>query len=80
MFAIILSSVFFFFLTLSDAHAYLDPGSGGVLFQVIAAIGLVFAILWRKIKRIFTGNKAEVDEADRSVQELLKTDTSDKEK
>jgi hypothetical protein len=72
--------VLIFFLTLTDAHAYLDPGSGSALFQVLAAVGLAFAIFWRKIKRIFTGNKGEADEAERSVQELLKGGNPDKTK
>jgi archaellum biogenesis protein FlaJ (TadC family) len=45
----ILSSVF-----VADAHAYIDPGSGSVLLQLIlggiAGIGVVARLYWDRIK------------------------------
>lgn len=45
------------------AHAYLDPGTGSYLFQIIIAIllGLLFTfkMLWRKILIVFRGSKAK---------------------
>lgn len=40
--------------------AYIDPGSGSILIQVILAscIGGI-AVFWQKIKSIFTGKKPE---------------------
>ena len=42
--------------------AYIDPGSGSILIQVILAscIGGI-AVFWTKIKALFTGKKPEVD-------------------
>jgi hypothetical protein len=41
------------------AHAYLDPGSGSYIFQIIigALLGAAFAvkIYWRKLKAFFAG-------------------------
>ena len=45
------------------AYAYVDPGSGGVIVTTIlgfiAAIGYTFRKYFYKIKRMFTGKKAE---------------------
>ncbi len=45
------------FMTLSDAHAYLDPGTGSFLFQMAAAgvLGTIFAVkvFWKNIKDTF---------------------------
>lgn len=40
--------------------AYIDPGSGSILIQVVLAscIGGV-AVFWQKIKALFTGKKPE---------------------
>jgi len=40
--------------------AYIDPGSGSILIQVILAscIGGI-AVFWQKIKSLFTGKKPE---------------------
>jgi len=43
----------------SFAYAYLDPGTGSYIFQLIIAdtVGLLFAakVYWRRIKGFFTG-------------------------
>lgn len=42
-----------------DAHAYLDPGTGSYVLQMIiaGALGAAFAVKlsWLRIKRFFTG-------------------------
>ena len=42
--------------------AYLDPGSGSMLLQVLLAVllgaGVAIKIFWRNIKAFFTGKKA----------------------
>lgn len=39
-----------------DAHAYLDPGTGSLIIQVVIgfflAMGMTFKIWWRRSKRI----------------------------
>ncbi len=46
---------------LARPHAYLDPGSGSILIQLLAAaaLGAAFAarIYWKKIKAFFSGKK-----------------------
>jgi len=48
------------------AQAYLDPGSGSMILQVIAggvAGALVaFKMFWHRIRAFFVGNKAQHDE------------------
>ena len=45
-----------FFLPISNAYAYLDPGTGGLILQaligVLAAIGAYITLYWRKLKNI----------------------------
>ena len=40
-----------------DAHAYLDPGTGSMLLQVIlggvAAIGVALKLYWHKVATLF---------------------------
>ena len=42
--------------------AYLDPGTGSMLIQIILAVilgaGVAIKIFWRNIKALFTGKKA----------------------
>lgn len=46
---------------LARPHAYLDPGSGSILVQLLVAAGLgaAFAVrvYWKKLKAFFTGKK-----------------------
>lgn len=43
------------------AHAYLDPGTGSLIFQMIiaAGVGALFflRVFWRRIKGIFAGQQ-----------------------
>ena len=46
-----------FILLHSDAHAYIDPGTGGIILQAIigflAALGATITVYWKKFKEIF---------------------------
>lgn len=62
--ALILGSIF-----VSDAHAYIDPGSGSVLLQLIlggiAGIGVVVKLYWDRAKtkyRSLLGRAERTDE------------------
>jgi len=51
-------------LTLSiNAEAYLDPGTGSMMLQVIlggvAAIGVAIKLYWHKLRLFFGGGKKE---------------------
>ena len=54
-----LAVLFLVLLLPRDAHAYLDPGTGSYVLQMIIAgvLGAAFAIKmsWFRIKRFFTG-------------------------
>ena len=53
----------------SEAHAYVDPGSGSVIVTtilgLIAAIGYTFRKYFYKIKRIILGKNSEEEKQDR---------------
>jgi hypothetical protein len=57
-------------LFLSDAEAYLDPGTGSMLLQVIlggiAAVGVAIKLYWHKLRATFGMAKKEEPE-DESV-------------
>ena len=46
--------IFFYFLTLGSAHAYLDPGTGSIILQAIiaaiATVGATASFYWGRIK------------------------------
>ena len=45
--------------------AYIDPGSGSILIQVVLASFLGgIAVFWQKIKALFTGKKPEAPKSD----------------
>jgi hypothetical protein len=50
-----------FLAPLAKPHAYLDPGSGSIIVQLLVAAGLgaAFAVrvYWKKIKAFFSGKK-----------------------
>jgi hypothetical protein len=51
-----------FWLALAPpAHAYIDPGTGSYVFQILiaAVVGAAFSIklFWRRIKGFFTGKR-----------------------
>ncbi|MBW1954198.1 MAG: hypothetical protein JRI76_06450 [Deltaproteobacteria bacterium] len=49
-----------FFLDVSRAEAYLDPGTGSMLVQgllaAIAAAGVSLGVFWKRIKAFFRGS------------------------
>ena len=53
-----LSGIFF-----SDAYAYIDPGSGSVIFQgligVLVGAGIAVKLYWLKIKNYFMDRSAK---------------------
>jgi hypothetical protein len=52
----------FWLLSIAPAHAYLDPGSGSLIFQIIVggamAIGLAVKVFWRRITSLFTRRRS----------------------
>ena len=51
----------FSILVIEPAHAYIDPGSGSIIFQAVAAgamaIGLGVKVFWRRIAAFFSRKK-----------------------
>lgn len=51
----------------SDAHAYIDPGTGSALIQGliagIALIGVTLRVYWFKIRAFFSPRKQQDDDA-----------------
>ena len=51
----------FSIMVIEPAHAYIDPGSGSLIFQAIAAgamaIGLGVKVFWRRISAFFSRKK-----------------------
>lgn len=56
---VLLSSFLFFFIFTNNSHAYLDPGTGALIFQAIlgafAAVGAFIMAYWKKLKKFFKG-------------------------
>ena len=54
-------AVAFSIVVIRPAHAYIDPGSGSIIFQALAAgamaIGLGIKIFWRRIASFFSRKK-----------------------
>jgi hypothetical protein len=52
----------FWLLTIAPAHAYIDPGSGSLIFQVVVggtmAVGLGLKIFWRRITSFFSRRRS----------------------
>lgn len=51
----------FSIVAIEPAHAYIDPGSGSLIFQAVAgaamAIGLFLKVFWRRITTFFSRKK-----------------------
>ena len=51
----------FSIVAIEPAHAYIDPGSGSLIFQALAAgamaIGLAVKVFWRRISSFFSRKK-----------------------
>ena len=57
----------FLLLTITDAHAYLDPGTGSMVLQVIlggvAAVAVIAKLYWHKFLGLFgIGKKTESED------------------
>ena len=56
----------FSLLFIAPAQAYIDPGSGSLIFQVIVggamAVGLAVKVFWRRIVTLFSRRRSD-DEA-----------------
>jgi len=67
LFAICLFVTSLLFVLPTDAHAYLDPGSGSFIIQIILAgimgVMLMAKIYWKKIRAIF-GQTSSQDTGD----------------
>lgn len=52
----------FSLLAIGPAHAYIDPGSGSIIFQAIVggamAIGLTVKVFWRRITAFFSRKRS----------------------
>ena len=50
------------------AHAYIDPGTGSYIFQIIIATllgaGFMIKVYWRKLVRLITRRKPDDDDED----------------
>lgn len=50
-------------VVIEPAHAYIDPGSGSIIFQAVAgaamAIGLGVKVFWRRISAFFSARKKD---------------------
>lgn len=57
-----------------DAHAYLDPGTGTFLLQLLIGafitVPMMVKIYWQKIKSFFSGNKQQIDNEDTPTSEV----------
>jgi len=57
-----------FLLYMTDIEAYLDPGTGSMLLQVIlggiAAVGVAIKLYWHKLRAAFGMARKEVSEDD----------------
>ena len=48
----LLNLFIFYFIFTNNSYAYLDPGSGSILLQIIAFVASFVLVLWNKIKII----------------------------
>lgn len=55
----------FSLLFVAPAQAYIDPGSGSLIFQVIVgsamAVGLAVKVFWRRIVSLFSRRRSDDD-------------------
>tara|TARA_S200000501_G_C20619816_1_gene654096 strand:+ start:354 stop:584 length:231 start_codon:yes stop_codon:yes gene_type:complete len=62
---IIKYSILFFIFPINNGFAYLDPGTGNILLQIIAAVAasaaIFFGFIWTKIKLFYLKIKERVN-------------------
>ena len=67
-FSVCLLTISLYLFFPSSAHAYLDPGTGSYIFQLLLAgiVGFLFIlkVYWKKIKAFFTSLVSREEEAD----------------
>jgi len=65
-------------LVMADANAYLDPGTGSMMLQVIlggiAAVGVAVKLYWHKLMAAFGMRKKSSDEDDQDDLDDLDND------
>ena len=58
-------SILFFILPNNNGFAYLDPGTGNILLQIIAAVAasaaIFFGLIWTKIKLFYLKIKEKIN-------------------
>ena len=68
----VMLGVSFNLLWVSNAHAYLDPGTGSLLLQgllaALAAIAVVTKVYWHRLLRFFGSRKSKID-AEQSISQ-----------
>ncbi|WP_440614282.1 hypothetical protein [Candidatus Pelagibacter sp. HIMB1748] len=66
--SLLLNSFIFFLILTNNSYAYLDPGSGSFLLQIVALVASFFLVLWNKIKIIITSIILKI----KSIYQLFK--------
>ena len=64
----IFTIIFLLLFIIADVEAYLDPGTGSMLLQVIlggiAAVGVALKLYWHRLKAAFGAGKKQQTEDD----------------
>ncbi|HNT53447.1 MAG TPA: hypothetical protein PKG95_01975 [Anaerolineaceae bacterium] len=67
-----------FFAPLAHGAAYLDPGSGSLLLQMLIALflgaGFTISVYWKKIKRFFKKGAGETADTIEIPEDTAETD------
>lgn len=74
---VVILNFIYLFLTISSAHAYLDPGTGSIIVQallgLLAAIAVALKLYWHKfLKLIGVRKKIDLDEKDKDTEDSQK--------
>ncbi len=76
--SVLFLSLCFFFLSANDAYAYLDPGTGSMIFQMIVGLFLAASMFikmnWLRLKAFFSRREAQ---APNEIQAPINTLTND---
>ncbi|MGM0600140.1 MAG: hypothetical protein ACQETH_10035 [Candidatus Rifleibacteriota bacterium] len=76
---LIIFSIYFFFVS-PPAQAYIDPGTGSFIFQLLisALVGGIFIIktYWQKIRSWFSGKKPEEETLEENKTDLNEDETA----
>lgn len=63
----ILAAVIILAMSIDDAHAYFDPGTGSIILQAviagIAAVSIGLRTFWSQLKAFFARNRSGADTA-----------------